>query len=193
MSTGHSGTAPSFSRSVFLWCLWLLITWTVAIFLLGFLAKLMPLVLLFVFTAPVALLALIAAVVAWVRWKAGPRGWLALGGLLFCPLLVASMLLTHWPMKLSFALSKPALNRLADAVAAHRAPALPKRAGAYVIHAVETRPMAEGTNGLTVCLWMLPLERQHVGFVRSPAGVTPEFNPWTHSRMDVHWHYFGED
>jgi hypothetical protein len=193
MSTEHSAPGSAFSRSVFLWCLWFLITWTVATFLMGFLAKLMPLVLLFGFTAPVAFLALVAAVVGWARWKVRPRRWLALVGLLICPLLVTTMLFTHWPMKLSFALSKPALDRMADAVAAHRAPALPKRAGAYVIHAVETRPVAEGANGLTVCLWMLPLERQHVGFVRSPAGVTPKFNPWTHSRMDVNWHYFGED
>ncbi len=193
MSTQHFGTAPSLSRSVFLWCLWFLIAWTLAIFLTGFLAKLMPMVLLLAFTAPITLVALVTAIVAWTCWKARPRRWLALGGLLFCPLLVATMLLSHWPMKLSFALSKPALNRLADAVAAHRAPALPKRAGAYVIHAVETRPLPEGANGLTVCLWMLPVERQHVGFVRSPAGVTPEFNPWTHRRMDAYWHYFGED
>lgn len=193
MSAGHSGTAPSSSRSVFLWCLWFLIAWTLAIFLTGFLAKLMPMLLLVVFTLPVALLALVAAVVSWARWKERPRRWLALAGLLFCPLLAGNMLLTNWPMKLSFALSKPALDHLADAVAAQRAPALPRRAGAYVIHAVETRPVADDTNGLTVCLWMLPLERQHVGFVRSPAGVTPEFNPWTRSRMDAQWHYFGED
>ena len=153
----------------------------------------MALVLLLAFTGLIAFVALVTAIVAWARWKARPRRWLALGGLLCCPLLVATMLVTQWPMKLSFALSRPALDRLADAVAAHRAPALPQRAGAYVIHAVETRPVAEDTNGLTVCLWMLPLERQHVGFVRSPVGVTPEFNRWTHSRMDAHWHYFGED
>ncbi len=158
---------------------------------MGFLAKLMPLFLLFVFSAPIAFLALVAAVVTWARWK--PRRRLTLGGIFFCPLLVATMVLTSWPMKLSFALSKPALDRLADAVAAHRVPTLPRRAGAYVIHAVEARPVVEVTNGLTVCLWMLPVERQHVGFVRSPVGVTPEFNPWTHSRMDAHWHYFGED
>lgn len=186
-------TDASFSRSVFLWCVWLLIAWTVALFLLGFLAKLMPLFLLAVFTTPIALVTLVAGIVAWTRWKDTPHRWLTLGGLLCCPVLAATIVFTNWPMKLSFALSKPALDRFADAVAEHRSPTLPKRVGAYVIHAVETRPVTQGTNGLTVCLWMLPRERQHVGFVRSPAGVTPEFNPWTHSRMDVHWHYFGED
>jgi hypothetical protein len=46
---------------------------------------------------------------------------------------------------------------------------------------------------VAVCLWTAPLNHQHVGFVRSPVGVKPPFNPWTHSQMDARWHYFGED
>ncbi len=137
-----------------------------------------------------ALALLVAAVVAWVCQGAERRRWPQLGLLLAWPLLLASMLFTSWPMKLSFAVSTPALDRLAEQVAAGQTPSLPTRAGAYLIRAVETRPVS---GGLAICLWTARPERQHVGFVQSPAGVTPHVNPWTHRQLSPRWHHFAAD
>ena len=182
--------SPFVRRQAFQCCSWLLIAWLCIVFVAGFFARLMSVMFISVFGAPVALAALLIAVIAWICWKSEGRRWHQLILLLACPLLVASILFTNWPMRLSFAASAPALDRLADQVVSGQTPALPGRAGAFTITAVETRPIS---GGVAVCLWTSPPSRGHVGFVRSPVGVTPEVNPWTHTRLGSRWHHFGED
>jgi hypothetical protein len=159
-------------------------------FLAEFFAKSMFVLLIGVFGGPTALLLLAAAVAAWLCRGAARRRRYQLVLVLVWPLLVWSMLFTSWPMKLSFAASTPALERLAEQVAGGRMPSLPTRAGTYLIRAVETRPVS---GGVAICLWTAPPERQHVGFVRSPVGVTPQVNPWTHRQLSPRWHHFGAD
>jgi len=159
-------------------------------FLAEFFAKSMLVLSLGVFGGPAAVLLLVAAVVAWVCRGGERRRWHQLALLPAWVLLLWSMLFTSWPMKLSFAASTPALERLAEQIAAGQTPALPTRAGAYLIRAVETRPVS---GGLAICLWTASPERHHVGFVQSPAGVTPEVNPWTHRQLSPRWHYFAAD
>jgi hypothetical protein len=178
------------SRRVFQCCQGLLVVWLGVAFLTGFFAKLISLMFVILIGAPIALAALVAAVVALARRSAGRRHWWQIALLLVCPLLVGSIVLTNWPMKLSFAASTPALDRLAAQVAAGQTPSLPTRAGAYTIRAVETRLV---TGGLAICLWTAPTGRGHVGFVQSPAGVTPNVNPWTHTQLGARWHHFAED
>ncbi len=137
-----------------------------------------------------ALAILVAAVAAWVGLGPGRRRWHQLALLLAWPVLLVSILSTSWPMRLSFAASTPALDLLAEQVATGQTPSLPTRAGAYFIRAVETRPV---DGGVAICLWTVPPQRQHVGFVQSPAGVTPHVNPWTHRQLSPRWHYFGAD
>jgi hypothetical protein len=168
----------------------LLVGWLSIVFVAGFFAKLMSVMFISVFGAPVALAALLIAVIAWRCWKSQRRRWPQIALLLACPLLVASILFTNWPMRLSFATSAPALDRLAEQVASGQLPILPGRAGVFTISSVETRPVS---GGLAVCLWTSPLKRGHIGFVRSPAGITPQFNPWTHTKFSSRWHHFGED
>ena len=143
-----------------------------------------------VFGGVIALVLVGTALFAVLRRSTQRRRWYEIAILLASPLLVASILFTNWPMKLSFTASRPALDRLAEQVVAGQTPALPTRAGAYIIHAVETRAVS---GGQAICLWTAPLKRQHVGFVQSPAGVTPHVNPWTHTQLTTRWHHFAED
>jgi hypothetical protein len=169
-------------RRVFQCCQWLLIVWAGISFLASFFAKLMGLMFIGLFGAPIALAALGAAVLAWARQSGERRRWFHVPLLFVWPLLVASIQITNWPMKLSFAASTPALDRLAERVAAGQMPPLPTRAGAYTIHAVEARPVS---GGQAICLWTCPVKRGHIGFVQSPPGVTPHVNPWTHSQLSI--------
>ena len=184
------GISDTVWRRVFQCCQGLLIGLVCVAFLAEFFAKSLFVLFFVAFGVLTALVLLVVAVVAWVCRGAERRRWYQLALLLAWPFLLASILFTSWPMKLSFAASTPALDRLAEQVAAGQTPSLPTRAGAYLIRAVETRPVS---GGLAICLWTAPPERQHVGFVRSPAGVTPQVNPWTHTQLSPRWHYFAAD
>lgn len=175
---------------VFQCCQGLLIGLVCIAFLADFFAKSIFCLDLLALGVPAALLLLAVAVVAWVCRGAERRRWYQLPLLLVWLLLFAGVFRTSWPMRLSFAASTPALDRLAQQVAAGQTPSLPTRAGAYLIRAVEMRPIS---GGVAICLWTAPPERHHVGFVQSPAGVTPQVNPWTHRQLSPRWHHFAAD
>ena len=177
-------------RRIFLCCQGLLIGLVCIAFLADFFAMSVFALDLLALGTPTALLLVSVAGVAWVYRGAERRRWYHLALLVVWLLLCAGMVRTNWPMRLSFAASTPALDRLAEQVAAGETPSLPTRAGAYLIRALETRPAG---GGVAVCLWTAPPEGQHVGFVRSPAGVTPLVNPWTHSQLSPRWHHFAAD
>ena len=192
MMTAQSGVGigDTVWRRVFQCCQGLLIGLVCLAFLADFFARSMFSLDLLALGFPTALLLLAVAVVAWVCRGAERRRWYQLALLLVWLLLLAGIYRTNWPMRLSFAASTPGLDRLAEQVAAGQTPSLPTRAGAYLIRAVETRPVS---GGLAICLWTAPPERHHVGFVQSPAGVTPDVNPWTHRQLSPRWHHFGAD
>jgi hypothetical protein len=174
---------------VFNWCRWLLIGWVGVVFVAAFFAMGFTVLWSILFGAPVGLGALLVGVVALVCGKFERRRWPQIALLVACPLVAASIGFTNWPMRLSFAASTPALDRLAQQVAAGQTPSLPTRAGAYVVRAVQTEPVS---GGVAVCLWTKP-QYGHIGFVQSPVGVTPPFNRWTHTKLSSQWHHFGED
>ena len=184
------GISDTVWRRVFQSCQGLLIGLVCIAFLADFFAKSMFSLDLLALGFPTALLLLAVAVVAWVCRGAERRRWYQLALLVVWVLLFAGIYRTSWPMRWSFAASTPALDRLAEQVAAGQTPALPTRAGAYLIRAVETRPVS---GGVAICLWSYPPERHHIGFVQSPVGVTPEVNPWTHSQLSPRWHHFAAD
>ncbi|HWH69951.1 MAG TPA: hypothetical protein VNT26_11225 [Candidatus Sulfotelmatobacter sp.] len=185
-----SGNLDLVWRRVFQCCQGLLIGLVCTAFLADFFAKSMFRLDLLALGFPTALLLLVVAVVAWVCRGAGRRRWYQLALLLVWLLLFVGIYRTGWPMRWSFAASTPALDRLAEQVAAGQTPSLPTRAGAYLIRAVETRPVS---GGVAICLWSYPPENHHIGFVRSPAGVTPQVNPWTHRQLSPRWHHFAAD
>ena len=184
------GISDTVGRRVFQCCQGMLIGLVCIAFLGEFFAKSMFVLFFGIFGGLMALVLLVTAVVTWVCWGAQRRRWYELALLLAWPLLFWSILFTSWPMSLSFAASAPALDRVAQQVVAGQTPSLPTRAGCYLIRAVETRPVS---GGVAICLWTAPPERQHVGFVQSPAGVTPHVNPWTHRQLSPRWHHFGAD
>ena len=161
------GSSDTFWRRVFQCCQGLLIGLVCIAFLADFFAKSIFSLDLLALGFPTALLLLAVAVVAWVCRGAGRRRWYQLALLLVWLILFLGIYPTSWPMRLSFAASTPALDRLAEQVAAGQTPSLPARAGAYLIRAVETRPV---TGGVAICLWTAPPERHHTGFVQSPVG-----------------------
>ena len=75
--------------------------------------------------------------------------------------LSASMLATHWPLRLAFYLSSPALNRLADRVESGEALTTPEWAGLYLIHRVS--PFNAGGD---LMLRVNPTRGQMAGFIR---------------------------
>ena len=184
------GGSETIAARVFQWCQGLLIGLVCIAFLAEFFAKSMFVLFFGAFGGMTAVLILVIGIMAWLCRGAGRRRWYQLALLPAWVLLLWSILFMSWPMKLSFTASTPALERLAEQVAVGQTPGLPTRAGAYLIRAVETRPVS---GGLAICLWTAPPEHQHVGFVRSPAGVTPPFNPWTRRQLSPRWHHFGAD
>ena len=179
---------PQHAQMIVRWCQWILITWVIAVFVASFFARLMGAMFVGVFGGLAALVVLVVALVMWGVWTG--RRWKEPLVLIACPLLVMSMMSMNWPMHLSFAMSQSSLNALADQIAAGQSVSLPASAGAFTICDVEVR--ADGA-GPIVCLWTRRHDSGHVGFVRSPAGVTPDVNPWTHTQMNLRWHHFAED
>jgi len=114
------------------------------------------------------------------------QGWVRrLVLLLLLPLLVLSVVGYHWPLRVTFKMSSNRLSQLAASVAAGKAPALPVRAGWFVIRSAETR-------GGNTCLWTA--RGGHVGFVKYPAPTTAaQVNQWTEFPLNPAWHYVDLD
>jgi hypothetical protein len=99
---------------------------------------------------------------------------------------VTTVSATAWPLRLTHALSRPALDRLAVAVQAGQRPSGDVRAGFFVIK------QAEISRKGVVCLWtdLNPVGR--TGFVRCPADALPG-NLWSSIQLDEQWHLVSED
>jgi hypothetical protein len=107
-----------------------------------------------------------------------------------------TMLFTDWPLRLAFLASKPALDRLADRVAAGHAPGRPVLAGLFMVVNSEVDPTT-GNVGLVTD----PDPSGRSGFVRvSPAPSTspgrvrgPFYNLNGDLYMGGRWRYQNED
>jgi len=126
--------------------------------------------------------------------NASPRrsalvAWPLVLGLGFAPL---TMLLSHWPLRLAFQLSRPAMERLADRVAAGQSLTAPEWAGMFYVVDSAVDP-ASGNVGLILD----PSVRS--GFVRVGPGISPEQNlgPFYNLNVNEHlggrWSYQNED
>lgn len=105
------------------------------------------------------------------------------------------MLFTLWPLRLAFLVSRPAMDRLADRVAAGRAPNRPEWAGLYLVKntAIDTRT-GSGSVGLIID----PNRGGRSGFVRlRPGNTTNRYGPLFNFNFDEHmvgrWWYQNED
>jgi hypothetical protein len=110
----------------------------------------------------------------------------------FAPL---SMLLTRWPLRLAFLASRPAMERLADRVAAGRAVTSPEWAGLFKIVGSAVDP-ATGNVGLVTD----PRPAGRSGFVRlnlDMKGLSGSYGPFVNLNLNEHlaacWWYQSED
>jgi hypothetical protein len=107
-----------------------------------------------------------------------------------------TILFTRWPFRLAFVASKPALNRLADRVAAGQAIRRPVRAGLFVVVSSAVEPTKSNVGLITD-----PDPSGRSGFVRvglgphrSPGCVSgPFYNLNGDLQMGQDWRYQNED
>jgi hypothetical protein len=105
---------------------------------------------------------------------------------LCCLVILVSVAVTHWPMRVGYALSRDAFDVIAEHVRAGEQITTPKRVGPFII-----RRVAISENGI-VCLWTYPRPGGSAGFVQCRRDYVP-FNLWSHVALDDHWQFIGED
>jgi hypothetical protein len=126
-------------------------------------------------------------------WAGGraPRGeiacWAVILGLALSPL---AMMITHWPLRLAFLISRPAMDRLAGRVAAGKAPKGPVWAGVYRVVGTDLDART-GNVGLIID----PDSSGRSGFVlvNSAMFLGPFFNLNFNEHMVGRWRYQQED
>lgn len=120
-------------------------------------------------------------------WIGAPveRGRVA--AVLTCCLLLASLPLAPWPLYLTTALSRPALDDVAERVEAGHVVRAPQRVGLLLVHRSELR-------GATPFLVTSPDASGAGGLARSPAAkVEGDFNLWSSFALGRPWYAVFED
>lgn len=130
-------------------------------------------------------------VIGWalLEWRARSfRPWPILGVLL-CLLAIVTTLLFHWPLRLSFALHRPALERLAAQAQAGTPPPLPTRVGLYTIRGIDATSYP-GVIGLHIDT----NPGGPTGFYRMtvPTPTAPANEQWA-VHLDDRWWWIRED
>jgi hypothetical protein len=133
--------------------------------------------------------------VAWASEATRPGAWRRRSWFVVLPLVLAvallplTMLQTPWPLYLTFALSRPAVERLADRVATGRSPPMPCRGGLYWItnagvdtktHHVSLVTGRDGYGRRFVRLGPSPSSRRH--------DVPPYYNVLSERVADRWWY-----
>lgn len=118
----------------------------------------------------------------WKRWSI----WPVLVGAVACLAIVSSVLLTQWPLRAAYAVSRPSLERLASDAREGRPSSRPQLAGLFLVERVEINK-----HGI-VCLWTTPNPGGDAGFVQSAPDRLP-FNLWSTLKLDDRWQYICED
>jgi hypothetical protein len=107
-----------------------------------------------------------------------------------CPVLsfaiLVSVVITHWPLRVSFALSRETMDALAARVRAGERVATPMRVGLITIR--ETELSRRGV----VCLWTNLSPSGHHGFVQCRREAMPS-HPWSMIPLDNSWQFIEED
>jgi len=99
---------------------------------------------------------------------------------------IASVAVWHWPLRVGYAISRPAFDSLAARVRSGEQIAVPLRAGLYTI-----RGAGLSASGIPF-LWTASAEGGSTGFVQtSPDHI--HFNLWSVVRLDDRWQYISED
>jgi len=113
------------------------------------------------------------------------RLWAMFGSAVAVALSVA---LTHWPLRLTFAVSRPALERLADRLEAGETVSSPQWAGLFYVR------KAEINHGGMPCLWLNLEPNGYTGFARPSDGIAiGKYNDWSDYPLWQKWHLISED
>ena len=102
----------------------------------------------------------------WFPSLSEAAAWLSVGVLALLPLFT---LLTLWPLRLGFAASRPALEHIADQVAAGQTITYPQQVGLFRIAGSVVDP-SSGSVGLLID----PNPNGYTGFVRVRPGTPPD-------------------
>jgi hypothetical protein len=136
----------------------------------------------------VTCLVIVGLTLAWLGWAAVTKKPLrpALTAASLALFVVASVIFTDWPLRLSYVLSRPALQRLAQSVQEGQQPNGPVRIGLFVIR------QAEVSRQGTICLWTEVDPSGNTGFVQCDAKNLP-LNLWSSIPLDEQWSFVAED
>jgi len=100
--------------------------------------------------------------------------------------IIISVAATHWPLRVSYALSRSAFDALALRVRSGEHITTPMRAGLFSIQ------RAELSHHDIVCLWTQPAPGGSTGFVQCRRDYVP-FNLWSMVTLDDRWQFISED
>ena len=100
--------------------------------------------------------------------------------------LIASVMATAWPLRLSYLLSRPSLQRLGTAIDPGQRTDGPVRAGLFVVKRAEVSRQGR------VCLWTELEPDGNTGFVRCGMNGLP-VNLWSSIQLDEQWYLVAED
>ena len=110
----------------------------------------------------------------------------ALGASIASVGIITSVATTHWPLRVTYALSRGSFEALAQRVDGDEHIITPLRAGFFTIQRAEI-----SQDGI-VSLWTNPSFGGPTGFVRCPPEHVP-FNLWSIIRLDDRWQFIAED
>lgn len=107
--------------------------------------------------------------------------------------IVVSIIMFNWPLRIAYAFSRPAFDRVAEQVMAGETIATPRRIGWFRVERIEAPgPAANEIDDHGLLLWTGIHPNGNTGFVRS----SPEdlrFNLWSHFQLDETWQLIAED
>jgi hypothetical protein len=101
-------------------------------------------------------------------------------------LVILSVTAANWPLRVSYALNRPAFDQLAKRVRAGEDMTMPRSVGLFKIRRAEVYH-----NGVT-CLWTGLDPAGYTGFVQCGPDHVP-FNLWSIVRLDHEWQFISED
>lgn len=120
------------------------------------------------------------------RRVAGQRVAPALLAPALCLAILISIIATHWPLRVSYLLSRDAFDSLARKVRAGEPIATPLRVGSFTI-----REVGVSERGI-VCLWTETDRGGNIGFVQCPRDFVP-FDLWSSMLFDDGWQFIAQD
>jgi hypothetical protein len=113
------------------------------------------------------------------KHRNGYYAWISIALCLAC---MVSVIVTQWPVRLAFVVSRPSLECLAERIESGQVVVQPQRAGLFLIRSAGIRP------GGVVYLWTDPDPGAPIGFVRcSRDQLQTCVNTWFSISMSEEW------